>query len=269
MNQLPPERSPVSELTGNWALLKRLVVRDIRARYQGSAFGTLWALGTPLLLLFAYWFVLGMMLQAKWGGTPSKLYPVVLFSGLIVHLFFADVLGRSPGLIIEHGTYVKKVVFPLATLQWMVLATAAFHLVVNILILLLGQLLIAGHIPPTWPLVFIVLLPLLPMLLGLSWFLSSIGTFLRDVQQVIPLLLTLMMFLSPIFFPMELVPERYRYLMYLNPLTLIILQVRKVTIEGSLPDFFAIFVYTVCSTIVMYAGYWWFCRTRKGFADVL
>lgn len=263
------DQGPFSELADNWFLLRRLVARDIRARYQGSVFGTLWALGTPLLLLFAYWFVLGVMLRAKWGTAPSKLYPIVLFSGLIVHLFAADVLSRAPGLIIDNRTYVKKVVFPLATLQWMALATAGFHLLVNLLILLVGQLLIAGHLPPTWPLVIVVLLPLLPLLLGLSWFLSSIGTFLRDVQQVIPLLLTLMMFLSPIFFPMELVPDRYRYLMYLNPLTLIIVQVRVVAIDGGWPDFIALGIYAVCSLIFMYAGYWWFCRTRKGFADVI
>lgn len=269
MTPIREDAGPFAELSDNWALLKRLVRRDIGTRYQGSAFGTVWAFGTPLLLLFAYWFMLGVVLQAKWGAVPSKLYPIVLFSGLIVHLFGADILGRSPALIIENGTYVKKVVFPLATLPWMALATAGFHFLINLLILLIGQLLIAGYLPPTWPLVLIVVLPLIPLLMGLSWFLSSMGTYLRDVQQIVPLLLTLMMFLSPIFFPMELVPERYRFLMFLNPLTLIIIQVRLVTIHGSWPDFDALGIYTVCSLVVMYAGYWWFCRTRKGFADVI
>lgn len=263
------DRGPFSELTENRSLIRRMVVRDIGSRYQGSVFGTLWAFGTPLLLLFAYWFVLGVVLQAKWGVAPSKLYPVILYAGLIIHLFAADILGRSPSLIIENRTYVKKVVFPLATLPWMALATAAFHLVVNLLILLLGQLLIAGEIPLTWPLVLLVILPLAPFLLGLVWFLSSLGTYLRDVQQVIPLALTLMMFLSPIFFPLEQVPERFRALMYLNPLTMIIIQARRVTIEGKLPDFIGLGIYAVGALVVMYAGYWWFNRTRKGFADVL
>lgn len=273
MNTLPvstlDDEGPFSELSNNWSLVKRLVVRDIQTRYQGSMFGTMWAFGTPLLLLFAYWFVLGVVLQAKWGMHPSKLYPVILYSGLIVHLFAADVLGRSPGLVIENRTYVKKVVFPLGTLPWMTLATAAFHFLVNLLILFIGQILIAGSIPATWPLIFVVILPLLPLLLGLTWFLSSIGTFLRDVQQVIPLVLTLMMFLSPIFFPMDLVPERYQALMYLNPLTMVIIQVRFVTIDGTLPDFLGLGVYTVCALIIMYGGYWWFGRTKKGFADVV
>lgn len=263
------DRGPFAELTQNLSLIRRLVSRDIRARYQGSVFGTLWSIGTPLLLLFAYWFMLGVVLQARWGALPSKLYPVILFSGLCVHLFFAEVVSRACSLIIENRTYVKKVVFPLATLPWMSVSTAIFHLLVNLLILLIGQLLIAGSVPITWPLVFVVLLPLLPLVLGLSWFLSSLSVYLRDVQQVVPLTLTLMMFLSPIFFPIELVSDKYKAALYLNPLTVIIVEIRKVTVLGELPDFFTLGLYGVGALVVMYAGYWWFCRTRKGFADVL
>jgi lipopolysaccharide transport system permease protein len=99
----------------------------------------------------------------------------------------------------------------------MTLATAAFHLCVNLSILLVGQLLIVGSVPPTWPLILVVLLPALPLLLGVSWMLSAFAVFLRDTQQVVPLILTLMMFASPIFFPMEMVPEQYRAFLYLNP----------------------------------------------------
>lgn len=269
MKQDVSDQGPFGELFGNISLLRRITARDIRARYQGSVFGALWSIGTPLLLMLAYWFVLGVVLQARWGAVPSKLYPIMLFAGLVVHLFGAEVLGRSPSLIIDNRTYVKKVVFPLTVLPWMLVATSIFHLIINLSILLIGQLLIAGSVPITWPLVLVVLLPLLPLLLGLSWFISSLSVFLRDVQQVVPLLLTLMMFFSPIFFPIEAIPSEYRILMYLNPMTLIIGQVREVTIAGNMPDFSALGLYAVGSLIVMYAGHWWFNRTRRGFADVL
>jgi lipopolysaccharide transport system permease protein len=262
-------RGPLRDLWDNRALLYRLSERDIRGRYQGSMFGTLWSFATPLLLLSAYWFVLGVVLQAKFGATPQVAYPVVLFSGLIIHLFCAEVMGRAPGLIFEHATYVKKVVFPLAVLPWMTLATAGFHLLVNLSILFVGQLLIVGSVPPTWPLVFIVLLPLVPLLLGLSWALSAFTVFLRDIQQVVPLVLMMMMFLSPIFFPIEVVPEQFRPYMYLNPTTAIIIQVRAVTILGKLPDMEVLGFYMLVSLTVMSVGYWAFLRTRKGFADVL
>lgn len=262
-------RGPFRDLWGNRALMQRLVRRDIRGRYQGSVFGTLWSFATPLLLLCAYWFVLGVVLQAKFGATPQVAYPVVLFSGLIVHLFCAEVMGRAPGLIFDHATYVKKVVFPLSVLPWMTLATAAFHLLVNLSILLVGQFLIVGTIPPTWPLVFVVLLPLFPLLLGFSWIASAFTVFLRDIQQVVPLVLMVMMFLSPIFFPIELVPQPFRTYLYLNPTTAIILQVRAVTILGEAPDFEVLGIYTLVSLVIMSIGYWAFARTRKGFADVI
>ena len=260
---------PLRDFWANRALLHRMVKRDVRGRYQGSIFGTIWSFATPLLLLCAYWFILGVVLQARFGATPQVAFPVVLFAGLVTHLFFAEVLGRATGLIFEHATYVKKVVFPLAVLPWMTLATAVFHLCVNLSILLVGQLIIVGSIPTTWPLIIVVLLPVLPLLLGLSWLLSAVSVFLRDIQQVVPLLLTLMMFASPIFFPMEMVPESYRPFLYLNPTTVIIQQVRAVTIHGQLPDFSLLGIYSIFALLVMGVGYWVFARTRKGFADVL
>lgn len=262
-------QGPLRDLLANRFLLYRLTARDIRGRYQGSVFGTLWSFATPLLLLCAYWFVLGVVLRARFGTTPQAAYPVVLFAGLIVHLFFAEVVGRAPALIFDHATYVKKVVFPLTVLPWMTLGTAVFHLMVNLSILFVGQWLIVGSVPPTWPLVFVTLLPFLPLLLGLSWFASALTVFLRDIQQVVPLVLMMMMFLSPIFFPIETVPERFRAFMYLVPTTAIILQVRKVTVLGQLPDLQVLGIYTLVSLAVMSLGYRAFSRTRKGFADVL
>ncbi|KIP86122.1 hypothetical protein SN15_09245 [Stenotrophomonas maltophilia] len=262
-------KGPFTDLWSNRSLVQRLVRRDVRGRYQGSVFGTLWSFATPLMLLCAYWFVLGVVLQARFGATPQVAYPVVLFSGLIIHLFCAEVVGRAPGLIFENATYVKKVVFPLAVLPWMTLATALFHLLVNLTILLLGQYLIVGSVPPTWPLVFLVILPMLPLLLGLSWLLSAFSVFLRDIQQVVPLVLTMMMFLSPIFFPMEMIPDHFKAYLFLNPTTAIILQVRAVTIMGEWPDLQVLGGYSMISLLVMAIGYWAFSRTRRGFADVL
>ena len=262
-------RGPFRDFWDHRTLLLRMVKRDVKGRYQGSIFGSLWSFATPLLLLGAYWFFLGVVMQARFGSTPQVAYPVVLFSGLVIHLFFSEVIGRASGLIFEHATYVKKVVFPLSVLPWMTLATAVFHLGVNLSILLVGQLLIVGIVPPTWPLVFVVLLPTVPLLLGVSWGLSAFAVFLRDIQQMVPLVLTLMMFCSPIFFPVEMVPEGYRPFLYLNPTTVVIQEVRAVAIYGDLPNFQVLGIYSLVALLVMSCGYWIFSRTRKGFADVL
>lgn len=260
---------PLRDLVLHRALFFRLVRRDIQARYLGSAFGVFWSFASSLLLLLAYWFFLGVVLRARWGAAPSELYPVILFSGIIVHQFFAEVVGRAPSLIIAHSAYVRKVVFPIELLPWVTVATAIFHLSVNLAILLLGQLLIVHSVPMTWLWMPIVLLPLIPVTAGFSWLVSSLSVYLRDMAHIVPLALTVLMFLSPIFYSMEMVPERYRFYLLLNPITVVMEQVRRVAILGRHPEIEQLALYTSASLGLMYAGYWWFSRTKRGFADVL
>ena len=146
----PLRQSVPAIVWANRELLGRMARQDINSRYQGSMFGLLWSMATPLLLLSAYWLVLGRILQARWGDLPGASYPVVLFSGLVVHLFLAEVVGRAPALVIEHQTYVKKVVFPLEILSPMTVLTALFHFGTSLAILLVGQLLLTGQ-RWSWP----------------------------------------------------------------------------------------------------------------------
>lgn len=258
--------------TGLWnnrSLIARMAQRDIHSRYQGSIFGVVWAIATPLLLLGAYWFVLGEVLGARWDGISRVELPIVLFTGLMVHLFFAEIVGRAPSLVIENSTYVKKVVFPLEVLSVMTVVTALFHLAISMAVLFVGKLIITGTVSAAWVFLPVALIALIPMALGFSWFFSSISVYLRDVQQVVPLALTLLMFLSPIFYPLSMVPQEYRFGMYLNPLTVPIEQARRITVEGQAPDWSILAVYAAFSIAVMIAGRWWFSRTKQGFADVL
>ena len=247
----------------------RLIPRDIQAKYLGSVFGVFWSFASSLMLLLAYWFFLGVVLQAKWGTAPAAQFPVIIFSGLILHQFFAEVVGRAPTLIVSNSAYVRKVVFPIEVLPWVTVATAVFHLSVNLLILAIGQLLILHSIPPTWLWVPVVIFPLLLMTVGIAWIISSLGVYLRDIAHIVPLIITIMMFLSPIFYSMEMVPQQYRILLALNPLTVVMEQARSVMIKGEMPDFGVLGAYFVVGVLVMNFGYWWFSRTKKGFPDVL
>jgi lipopolysaccharide transport system permease protein len=161
------------------------------------------------------------------------------------------------------------VVFPVQVLPWVTVATAAFHLIVNLLILLLGQLLILHHVPMTWLWLPVVILPLVPMTVGISWFVSSLGVYLRDMAHIVPLVLTAMMFLTPIFYSMDMVPKHFRPWLMANPLTVVMEQARRVAIQGLQPDLGLLGIYTLVGLMVMAGGYWWFARTKKGFADVL
>lgn len=260
---------PLRDLFTHRHLLRTLIQRDITSRYKGSAFGALWSIVSPLILFCGYWFFLGVVLGARWGTATSGEYPVILFSGLIVHQCFAEVLGRSTRLIVSHSNYVSKVVFPIEVLPWMTVATAAFDLTINCLILLVGQLLIVGHIPVTWLWMPLVLLPLLPMAAGFSWLVSSLGVYLRDMAQVIPLVIMMLMFLSPIFYSIDMVPARFQTALWFSPITTVIQLVRQVAIEGRHPDAALFSVYVLASFAMMAFGYWWFRRTKRGFADVL
>lgn len=222
-------------------------------------------------MLLVYMFVFGIVFKMRWGveQDSNTQFAIVLFAGLIVHALFSECLIRAPSLILSNTQFVKKVVFPLETLIIVSTGTALFHMAVSAGILLLFFFL--THLTIHWTVVFLplVLLPLLLLSMGVSWFVASLAVFLRDVAQIVGILSTVLLFLSPIFYPLSAVPEALRAYLYLNPLTLIIEQVRNVVIWGVVPEWGPLSVYFLVSLIVMWSGYWWFQRTRNAFADVV
>ena len=194
---------------------------------------------------------------------------MVLFVGMIVHGLLAEVLNRAPGLILSNVNYVKKVVFPLEILPVVGMGAALFHSLVSLGVLLIAFALFNGYLH--WTAVFtpLVVLPLVILTLGLAWMLASLGVFLRDVGQSIGIVTTVMLFLAPVFYPVTALPEEFRPWLMANPLTFIIEQAREVLIWGRLPNWPGLGLYTLAATAVAWAGYAWFQKTRKGFADVL
>lgn len=252
-------------------LLRQMTLRDIHARYRGSLLGLLWTLLTPLLMLAIYTFVFGVVFQARWGvqETSTLGFAVALYSGLIVHSLLGEVLTRSTTIILHHANYVKKVVFPLPLLPVMVVATALFFFAVQLAVLLLVMVVAGQGVPLTVIYVPLVIAPLLLLCLGLGWLVASVGVFIRDLQHLMGLLVMILLFLSPIFYPASALPEPYRDILYLNPLTPIIENMRLILIERQPPDMMALAVYALASLFLCKLGYIWFARTRKGFNDVL
>lgn len=252
-------------------LIWQMTKREVVGRYRGSMLGLLWSFFHPVLMLAVYTFVFGVVLQARWGiATDNQAaFAIILFSGMIVHSLFAECLTRAPGLILSNPSYVKKVVFPLEILPWVALGSALFHALVSLIVLLFFLLLIYGALPWTVILLPLIWAPLVLMTLGVSWFLASTGVYLRDVGQTVGIVSTVLLFLSPIFYPISALPEAYRPLLYANPLTLIIEQTRAVLIFGHLPDWGAWLSFASGAFVVAWAGYVWFQKTRKGLADVL
>ena len=262
----------VKSLWRNRQLIVQMTKREVLGRYKGSTMGMAWSFLKPMFMLVVYTFMFSVVFKARWGvsGEESKTqFAVVLFVGMIVHGLFAEVLNRAPSLILSNVNYVKKVVFPLEILPVVSMGAALFHGMVSLGALLLAFTVINGYLHWTVVLAPVVLFPLVFVTLGLAWIFASLGVYLRDVEQTIGLITTMMMFLAPVFYPITALPEEFRPWLLANPLTFIIQQAREVLIWGRLPDYSGLGIYTLAASAVAWAGYAWFQKTRKGFADVI
>lgn len=264
-------RAPFLALTARRTLTFELTKRDILGRYRGASFGLFWSLLSPFLLLLIYSFAFGFVFKSKWplvvGGNHP--YTVILYLGLIVHGFFAECLTRSPTLVTGNANLVKRVVFPLEILPWATVFSALFHVGMNLLVFLVLRLSLEHTLCWSMLWVPVVIMPLVPLTLGVCWLFASFGVYLRDISQVTGVLATGMLFVSSVMIPVQALPPSYRILFELNPLTFIIDQTRVVALAGHMPDLTGLSLYMLGGIIVMYAGYTWFMLTRRGFADVL
>ncbi|MGZ8234937.1 MULTISPECIES: ABC transporter permease [Methylobacter] len=257
----------------NRQLIVQMTKREVVGRYKGSIMGLAWSFFNPVFMLVVYTFVFSEIFKSRWGGAggdDSKTqFAVVLFVGMIVLSLFSEVVNRAPGLILSNVNYVKKVVFPLEILAVIAMGAALFHSLISLGVLLAAFMLFSGYLH--WTAIFtpLVLLPLVIVTLGICWMLASLGVFLRDVGQTIGIITTVLMFLSPVFYPVTAVPEKFRPFIMANPLTFIIEQAREVLIWGHLPNWTGLGIYTIVATVTAWAGYAFFQKTRKGFADVL
>jgi lipopolysaccharide transport system permease protein len=266
--------SPGEMLASPWRhrdLLRMLVRREVVGRYRGSVLGILWSFFHPVVMLLVYTFVFSVVFKARWTvqSQSTTEFALLLFAGLIVFNVFSECVNRAPSLILTNVNYVKKVAFPLEILPWVVLGSALFHAFISLAVWLLAYLLAFGVPQPTVLLFPLVILSVVLFTAGLSWALASLGVYLRDVSQFIGLVTMMLMFLSPIFYPVSALPPAYRPLLLANPLTAPIEQVRGVLFWGHLPDPVVLLAYLAGSALVAWLGFAWFQKTRRGFSDVL
>ncbi len=188
---------------------------------------------------------------------------------MIVHGLFAECLNRAPGIIVSQSNYVKKVVFPIEILPWVALCSAMLHFLVSLGLLLIFCIFTGVSLKATVVLVPIVMLPLLLLTLGLTWLFASLGVYLRDIAQGMGVVTTVLMFLSPVFYKTSAFPEDYQFFFALNPLTLPIEQIRDVMLWGNAINWGSWATSLFAGSAICYSGFWWFQKSRRGFADVL
>jgi lipopolysaccharide transport system permease protein len=251
-------------------MIRHLTASQLIQRYRGSLLGLLWTLVQPLLMLGIYSFVFGTIFRPRWmqAGSESS-FALVLFCGLTVYGFFADSLARSPSLITGNPNYVKKIIFPLEVLAVTNVLAALAQSMAGFAILLLAKLWLQGFVPWTAWLLPLALLPFVLVTLALCWFLSALSVYLRDVENLIGLLLSGLMFLSPIFYSLQAVPERVRPLFYLNPVTWAVEDLRRVLLWGEGLNWQIWGLQLILGWILLGLAYAWFKRLQPGFADVL
>jgi lipopolysaccharide transport system permease protein len=249
-----------------WPLARRMTL----ARYRGSALGMLWALLTPAVMIAVFTFIFAGVFGARFteGGTPWE-YALYLFCGLLPWTAFSETLLQSSGIVVAHANLVKRVVFPLETLPVAQALAALVAQLFGTAALLVATLLIRHELHATALWLFVLLVPQLLFTLGGAWLVASLGVFVRDTSQVLGLVLMAWMYLTPIIYPEQIVPPRFRPALELNPFTPLVRSYRRTLLEGAPPDWTGLAYTTALALAAFLLGYWWFARTRKNFADVI
>ena len=252
-------------------LIAQLARREVHARYRQSWLGLVWVVLTPLMMLGVYTLVFRHVMRVRWYGLEegNLEFALRIYAGLAVFNFFAECVNRAPTLVLEQPHLVKKVVFPLEILPWAAAVSASVGLAVSGVVMMVLAAFSQTGLPITVVALPLVWVPLLPLVLGLGWLLAGLGTYVRDVGQLLGMLVSALMFLSPIFFPVEALPESVRSVMLLNPLAWVMTGTRDVLLAGRWPDWGALLVLFAACTLVALAGAAFFRKVHSGFADVV
>lgn len=261
---------PLLSIWRNRKLIRAMVRRDIRARYRGSFMGLYWTVLNPLLLMLTYFFVFGIVLRARLGSDPTRSgFALYFLAGMLPWLPFSEAAGRAPWVILEHRNFVKKLVFPLETLPFNLVVAGLVTEAFALLLFLVSLFVLRGAVPATALYLPLLLAPQLLFTAGLCWFLSALGVYLRDLGQVIGFILTLWFFLTPICYPVESLPPEALPILAKNPLFVLVQGYRAILLENQPPAWGPLWKLWLVSTLAFFAGYAWFYKLRKNFADVI
>jgi lipopolysaccharide transport system permease protein len=260
----------VRTIWANQHLLRQLVARDVASRYRGSWAGLLWSLLMPCIMLGIYLFVFGhVFVPAKGAATATNsAFVLSLFVGMLTHGLLAECLARGPAAVLSQPSYVKKVVFPIHLLPLTVVGTAVVQFLTGSGVLMVALIIWQGLTLKAllWPLAW---LPLVAFAGGMTFVLAALTVYLRDLAQLTGFIATVMLFLSPVFYPLENAPAGWQQWLLLNPVTIPIEVTRSLILKDQWPNPTYWALHTVASFVALYAGWWVFQRTRRGFADVV
>ena len=251
-------------------LIRAVVRRELAARFRGSTLGWSWAIFGPLVMLTFYTLIfsnaVGVPKSAHGGGVN---YALSIFTGLIVFNLFSELMYRSPGLLHEHVTFIKKSIFPSETLAWTASIRALTYAGISFLVLLIFLVSVTHGLPLTTLLLPFIVVPFVLFLLGACWFLMALGSFTRDVAHLMISIVPVFMFATPIFYQITDVPERLRWIVHLNLIGDYVEMIRDVLIHGVAPNWLLYVGSLAVSLVVFRFGYRFFMRYKSVFVDVI
>ena len=257
----------------NRSLLGQMVRRNIEQRYRGSALGLVWSFVQPLIMLCIYTFVFSVVFKARWGegaiGAGRGAFAVIMFCGMSMFNLFSESVAMCCGIVTGHANLVKKVIFPLEILPLMQVATTFILGMAWFILLFFGAWLVLGNLSWSMLLLPLIIVPLLLFTSGIAFLVASLGVYVRDTQYVVGIVLQILFFITPVFYPINAVPENFQVYLEMNPLTVFIEQARNVFLYGNMPDWSFLGIATLVSLAILQLGFFFFFRTKKGFADVL
>lgn len=263
--------APFQAVFQNRSLLRALVLRDLEASLRGTSLGWAWMILLPLVMLAVYTFIFGVIFGAQWrdrAPVPFQ-FPMLYFSGLILFGFFTACINRAPNLMHENATYLRQIVFPVQILIPVVMGAELIKLMVGLTLLLVAYVPLLG-LPPLSAISYpVTVFGLFLFTAGIAWTIAAVAVYVRDLVQAMAPVTMVLMFLSPMFYPLSQVPEALRPIFLLNPLAFPLEATRNALFFGEWPSLWGAAIYLVAGLIVAAAGLALFNRFRPGFVDVL
>ncbi|MDR9401947.1 MAG: ABC transporter permease [Halothece sp. Uz-M2-17] len=258
-----------------FTLLQMLVRRDLEARYKGSILGNLWSIINQLSQLLIYTYVFSIILKVKLSlkGLPeenSLVFGLWLFAGLLPWIAFTTGLTQAANSVVVQTNLVKKVVFPLALLPLVPVFSTLIESGFGLIILIVFVALRTGALHETLALLPLIWLPQLLFTAGFAYFTAGLTVFFRDIPQTLAVVLNLWFYLTPIVYPIDVVPEAVRdWVLWFNPIAAIAQIYRDLILIGEVDHAGEWATATIVSLLIFYGGFWVYQRLRSGFADVL
>ena len=268
--KIPLWRPAFALLREHRGLMRSMVRRDITSRYKGSIIGPAWAIITPAVMIIVFTLIFSGIFKLRFGAESGPLsFALYLFCGLLPWTAFSDGILRSTSSLTDNVNLVKRVVFPTEALPVNLTLSAIALQMFGTIVLLVVALILENAVRPTVLLLPVLLIPQFLATVGLGWLMASLGVFMRDMQQFNQLALMAWMYLTPIFYPESYIPQKYQWMVNLNPMAPLVRSYRRILLEGKAPDWRGLTITMAFGLLCFVFGYWWFQRTKKAFADIL